>query len=89
MVVGTPGYPTDSVAGALQHRWVLEPGQTTAREEMMDSLVTEFPTINDDYIGRRNRYSYAVAYPGSGSAVSMDPGSRTDRRLNLRHNRIQ
>ncbi|MFD6157466.1 carotenoid oxygenase family protein [Nocardia sp. NPDC060256] len=64
--IGAPGYSTDPVAGALQYRWVLDPGQTTAREEMMDSLVTEFPTINHEYLGRRNRYSYAVAYPGSG-----------------------
>ncbi|WP_454197369.1 carotenoid oxygenase family protein [Nocardia sp. Marseille-Q1738] len=32
----------------------------------MDTLITDFPTINDTYVGRRNRYSYAVAFPGSG-----------------------
>ncbi|MFB7721107.1 carotenoid oxygenase family protein [Nocardia sp. NPDC056100] len=64
--IGAPGYPSSPNGGALQHRYVLDPQVGRARETMMDSLITDFPTINEDYIGRRNRYSYAVAFPGAG-----------------------
>ncbi|MEU8899872.1 carotenoid oxygenase family protein [Nocardia sp. NPDC048505] len=64
--IGAPGYPVSPNGGAVQSRYVLEPGRSRAREELLDDLVTDFPTINDDYLGRPNRYSYAVAFPGSG-----------------------
>ncbi|MBL1075732.1 carotenoid oxygenase family protein [Nocardia sp. 2] len=64
--VGAPGYPVSPNGGALHHRYVLEPGKSTAREELLDTLITDFPTVNENYLGRRNRYSYAVAFPGSG-----------------------
>ncbi|MGK8557885.1 carotenoid oxygenase family protein [Nocardia gipuzkoensis] len=64
--IGAPGHPISPNGGALQHRYVLEPGAPRAYEEVVDTLITDFPTINDAYAGRRNRYSYAVAFPGSG-----------------------
>ncbi|MFI6868112.1 carotenoid oxygenase family protein [Nocardia sp. NPDC050406] len=66
--IGAPGYPTSPNGGALQHRYTLDPVSGRASEEVLDSLITDFPTINDAYIGQRNRYSYAVAFPGSGFA---------------------
>lgn len=64
--IGAPGYPTSPVEGAVQYRYVLDPVEGRAREDFVDDLVTDFPTINDEFIGRRNRYSYAIAFPGSG-----------------------
>ncbi|MEV6130027.1 carotenoid oxygenase family protein [Streptomyces violaceusniger] len=63
---GAPGHATVPLVGSLHHRWVLDPSTGTAREEPLDDLVTEFPTINDSVLGRPSRYGYAVAFPGSG-----------------------
>ncbi|MFI5779483.1 carotenoid oxygenase family protein [Nocardia sp. NPDC051570] len=63
--IGAPGYPVSQNGGAVQHRYVLDPATGRAVEMGMDDLITDFPTINEDYLGRRNRYSYAVAFPGS------------------------
>ncbi|MER5213125.1 carotenoid oxygenase family protein [Streptomyces sp. NPDC002838] len=64
--VGAPGHVSEPLIGALPHRWILDPATGTAREEDLDSLVTEFPTINDAVLGTRHRYSYAIAFPGAG-----------------------
>jgi len=64
--VGAPGHSEVPNAGAIQYRWILEPGTRRAKEELMDGLPTDFPTINDAVLGRRNRYSYAVTFPGGG-----------------------
>ncbi|WP_067700843.1 carotenoid oxygenase family protein [Nocardia jejuensis] len=64
--VGAPGHPSTPNGGAVHHRYVLEPSAGRARETPLDTLITDFPTINEDYLGRRNRYSYAVAFPGAG-----------------------
>ncbi|MFJ9368637.1 carotenoid oxygenase family protein [Nocardia sp. NPDC101769] len=64
--IGAPGHPTNPNGGALQYRYAIDPTGTRAREDLLDDLITDFPTINGDYLGRRNRYSYAVAFPGSG-----------------------
>ncbi|MEC3953606.1 carotenoid oxygenase family protein [Nocardia sp. CDC153] len=64
--IGAPGHPSTPNGGALQYRYTLDPHGARAREELLDELITDFPTINDEFHGRRNRYSYAVAFPGSG-----------------------
>ncbi|MFE2186398.1 carotenoid oxygenase family protein [Streptomyces sp. NPDC059455] len=63
---GAPGHAAVPLVGSLHHRWILDPGSGSAREEPLDDLVTEFPTINDSVLGRPSRYAYAVAFPGSG-----------------------
>ncbi|GAA2877029.1 carotenoid oxygenase family protein [Streptosporangium fragile] len=45
---------------ARLHRYVLTPG-SGAREERLDDLDVEFPTLNDRRTGDRNRYLYAVS----------------------------
>jgi carotenoid cleavage dioxygenase-like enzyme len=64
--VGAPGHPDVPLTGALASRWVLDPAARTSREERVDDLVTEFPTINDERTGLPSDVSYAVAFPGSG-----------------------
>ena len=50
--------------GCYRSRWTIDPAQRTARNEIMDELVTEFPTMNLAYTGRESRYSYACSFPG-------------------------
>ncbi|GII05174.1 carotenoid oxygenase family protein [Planobispora takensis] len=50
-----------AVAGrALLHRWTLDPATGGVTEEALDSQEVEFPTLDDERIGRRARYLYTV-----------------------------
>lgn len=40
------------------HRWTLDLTTGTAKEETIDDLLTEFPRMNDAWLGVRTRYSY-------------------------------
>jgi len=42
------------------HRWKMNLATGETREERLDDAVSEFPTINDAFAGRRNRYVYAA-----------------------------
>lgn len=83
--IGGAGHPDAPVTGATAHRWVLDPAAGTALEVPLDDLITDFPTINDQHLGRHNDVSYAVAFPGAGlhefAVVKLDTatGQRTVR----------
>ncbi|MGC0418759.1 carotenoid oxygenase family protein [Embleya sp. AB8] len=64
--VGAPGHPDTPLVGTIAHRWILDPVSGVAGEEDLDSLVTEFPTIDARRLGRPHRFGYAVAFPGAG-----------------------
>ncbi|MFG1928729.1 carotenoid oxygenase family protein [Cryptosporangium sp. NPDC048952] len=64
--VGVPGYSTVPGTGMTAYRWTLDPATGKAAEEATDDLVTEFPTIDNRFVGLPNRHSYALAFPGSG-----------------------
>jgi carotenoid cleavage dioxygenase-like enzyme len=64
--IGAPGHPVTPLTGAIATRWTLDPAAGKATEEAVDDLTSEFPTINDERLGRANRYGYAVAFPGAG-----------------------
>ena len=40
------------------HRWELDLTTGRASETQLDDLLTEFPRMNDGFLGRRSRYSY-------------------------------
>ncbi|WP_433271732.1 carotenoid oxygenase family protein [Actinosynnema sp. CS-041913] len=63
---GAPGHGPEPLTGAISHRWTLDPASGVAREATLDGLTTEFPTINEDRLGRATRFGYAVAFPGGG-----------------------
>ncbi|QEU96122.1 carotenoid oxygenase family protein [Streptomyces kanamyceticus] len=63
---GAPGHPAVPAIGSMRHRWILDPASGTVREEPLDSLVTEFATINEALTGAAHRYTYTVAFPGAG-----------------------
>ena len=54
-------------------RFNLRTGQTTERA-IDDVLNTEFPIINSDYQGRRNRHSWHVLFPQGGKEEPRFPG---------------
>ncbi|NYI03468.1 carotenoid oxygenase family protein [Allostreptomyces psammosilenae] len=76
--VGAPSdLGTEPNSGSRQRRWTVDPVAGTATEEQIDDLVVEFPTINEDVLGRQHRYHYAIAYPndhgiGSHGIVKYD-----------------
>lgn len=63
---GTPGHPEVPAVGVVSHRWVFDRAAGSVKEELVDDLVVDFPTINETVLGRENRYGYAVAFPGAG-----------------------
>ncbi|MET9697348.1 carotenoid oxygenase family protein [Streptomyces sp. NPDC006529] len=63
---GSPGHAPTPIVGATAHRWVLDPATGTAREEALDDLVAEFPTISEERTGLPHRFGYSVAFPGAG-----------------------
>jgi carotenoid cleavage dioxygenase-like enzyme len=64
--VGSPGCPDVPVTGATATRWVLDPARGTARRTDLDDLSTDFPTINNDRLGRATAISYHAGFPGAG-----------------------
>ena len=72
---------TTSESGASLHRWVLDPATGVAKEQPLDDRKIEFPTINEDHVGRVNRYVYAVE--NTGSVVKYDTRSGAARAHHL------
>ncbi len=74
--------PTDAAgtaAGAAAtgfarlHRWVLDPATGRVTETALDDRPVEFPTVDDDRVGRAARYRYAVSQtPGRSAIVKFD-----------------
>lgn len=65
---GGLGAPMPAEAGAAaatgkarMHRWVLDPATGSVAETVLDERGVEFPTVDDDRVGRAARYRYAVA----------------------------
>ncbi|MFG2089942.1 MULTISPECIES: carotenoid oxygenase family protein [unclassified Spirillospora] len=53
--------PGGATAGrARLHRWTLDPGTGTAAGQALDDRVVEFPTLDDERVGRPARYLYTV-----------------------------
>ncbi|MEW1569865.1 carotenoid oxygenase family protein, partial [Streptomyces sp. NPDC093509] len=61
--VGAPDRGAEPNSLAHQLRWTVDLLNGRVTQEQIDDLVTEFPTINDDYTGREHRYSYALSFP--------------------------
>ncbi|MDP9793157.1 carotenoid cleavage dioxygenase [Catenuloplanes nepalensis] len=79
---GIPGHPDPAAAAANSgmarlHRWVIDPHTGTVTETTLDDRGIEFPTINDDHIGRVARYRYAVSGGGplATAIVKLDAGA--------------
>jgi carotenoid cleavage dioxygenase-like enzyme len=58
-----------ATGAARLHRWVLDPSNGAATETLLDDHSVEFPTLDDERVGREARYRYAVSDTGSAAAV--------------------
>ncbi|MFF1901863.1 carotenoid oxygenase family protein [Kitasatospora sp. NPDC058218] len=82
--VGTPDRGAEPNSGSRSRRWTVDLTTDTVREEQTDDLTVEFPTINEEYLGREHRYQYALSFPddlgiGNHTLVKYDraTGART------------
>ncbi len=53
--------PAAQTGGAVLHRWVLDPASGTVTEEQRDDRAVEFPTFNEELLGRAGRLLYTVS----------------------------
>ncbi|HEV2503644.1 MAG TPA: carotenoid oxygenase family protein [Mesorhizobium sp.] len=51
------------VEGDKFARWHIDPAAGKATAEIRSDISADFPTINQTFLGRRNRYTYAAAFP--------------------------
>ncbi|WP_255455455.1 carotenoid oxygenase family protein [Microlunatus sp. Gsoil 973] len=66
------------VTGVL-HRWSIDPGRGTISELQLDDRSVEFPSLNDQHVGRANRYLYAVTDEDNGGLIKYDTQQQTAR----------
>ncbi|MFF5210825.1 carotenoid oxygenase family protein [Streptosporangium sp. NPDC000396] len=78
--IGGTSNPAAETGGAVLHRWVLDPVSGTVKEEQLDDRNVEFPTFNEDRLGRTSRFLYAVS---SGEVVKYDTTAGTGQARNL------
>ncbi|MFC7655665.1 carotenoid oxygenase family protein [Pseudonocardia benzenivorans] len=65
-----------ATGAARYHRWVLDPATGRASETPLDDRAVEFPTVDDDRVGRDSRFRYAVAQErGTAGVVKIDLGT--------------
>ncbi len=81
-MLGTdPSEVATDAAGTGQarlHRWVLDPATGAVSESVLDERGIEFPTVDDDRVGRAARYRYAVADTlGATGVAKLDTATGT------------
>lgn len=69
-----PARHAAAAGAATLHRWILDPATGQAKEEALDDRNVEFPTFNEDRLGRASRYLYTV---GGDGIVKYDQRSGT------------
>ncbi|MFJ2095533.1 carotenoid oxygenase family protein [Streptomyces sp. NPDC087901] len=60
---GAPDRGTEPNTRSYTRRWIVDTATGQVDEQIIDDLAVEFPTLNDDFLGAENRYSYAVSFP--------------------------
>ncbi|MEU4493421.1 carotenoid oxygenase family protein [Streptomyces sp. NPDC023998] len=61
--VGAPDRGAEPNSGSRTRRWTVDLAAGRVKEEQIDDLTVEFPTINEAYTGREHRYQYALSFP--------------------------
>ncbi len=69
-----PGAAAAASGLARMYRWVLDPAAGTVTETLLDDRGVEFPTVDDERVGRDARYRYAV---GRSAVVKFDVAAGT------------
>ncbi|QDP97655.1 dioxygenase [Microlunatus elymi] len=65
----------DAGLSSVLHRWLIDPATGRISEAQLDDRDVEFPSINDDHVGRASRYLYAVSGSGNGGVIKYDTDS--------------
>lgn len=81
--VGAPDRGAEPNSGSRNRRWTVDLAAGRVREEQMDDLTVEFPTINEARTGREHRYQYALSFPddqGIGNHALVKYDRRTGER---------
>ena len=58
VLISSDSQPDPEVDIPRLYRWRFNLSTGTVREEMLDDVVSEFPRINENLLGRQNRYGY-------------------------------
>ncbi|MCL3992080.1 carotenoid oxygenase family protein [Streptomyces lavenduligriseus] len=61
--VGSPDRGAVPNSRSYNRQWVVDLAAGTVCERIVDDLVVEFPTINEDVMGREHRFQYAISFP--------------------------
>ena len=64
-----PAAAAPATGRARLHRWVLDPATGAVTESALTDRPVEFPTVDDERVGREARYRYAVTDPDGGSGI--------------------
>jgi len=62
-LMSVPGHGHYIVEGDKFARWHIDPAAASAKLEIRSDISADFPTINQALLGRKNRYTYASAFP--------------------------
>jgi carotenoid cleavage dioxygenase-like enzyme len=58
--IGGVANPATETGGTTLHRWTLDPVTGTVKEQQLDDRDVEFPTFNEQLLGRPSQYLYSV-----------------------------
>ncbi|MEH2450002.1 carotenoid oxygenase family protein [Nostoc sp.] len=58
VLISSDSQPDPEVDIPRLYSWRFNLSTGTVREEMLDDVVSEFPRINENFLGRQNRYAY-------------------------------
>ncbi|MET0234869.1 MAG: carotenoid oxygenase family protein [Kibdelosporangium sp.] len=58
--ISSSSHPAGDLVGTALHRWTLDPRTGTAKEEQRDDRDVEFPTYNEERLGRPSQFLYTV-----------------------------
>ncbi|MGI5372749.1 carotenoid oxygenase family protein [Streptomyces sp. CA-251387] len=75
---GAPGRGAEPTSQSRARRWTVDLAAGNVREETIDDLTVEFPTINEAYTGREHRYQYALSFPDEQGIGNHTSSSTTD-----------
>lgn len=77
----------DAQLSSVLHRWTIDPATGALTEAQLDDREVEFPSLNEQQVGRSSHYLYAVSSSRNGGVVKYDTdsGSSTEHGFDSAH----
>jgi carotenoid cleavage dioxygenase len=66
------GLLVDKEFAPVMYRWRFNLKTGAAREEALDDVLSEFPRVNDGFVGSRSRYGYTLGVDGINELLKYD-----------------